>query len=180
MKPLLDSRAEQTRSALLRAFAELIFRDGFENISVQAIAAEAGTARSTFYEHFGGKEDILRASMGPFFAIIADCTVSDSEPQHLRRVLDHMWENRRLADAIFTGHARTVLSRNQADFIEARLKTLGPAGRLPARLAAIHIGEAQLALVESWLRGRAFARTEDVATALHHSSRASALALAAS
>jgi len=181
VKPVLDTRAEQTRATLLRAFTELVFRNGFENVSVQGIVAQAGTARSTFYEHFGGKEDILRASMAQFFTIIADCVSSEAEPGHLGQVLDHMWENRRLTDAIFSGAARKILGQSLSEMIEARLRQLHNGAQLilPYRLTAIHIAEAQLALVESWLRGRAFARVEDMVVALHKSSRALALALIA-
>jgi hypothetical protein len=49
---------------------------------------------------------------------------------------------------------------------------------LPHRLAAIQLAEAQLALIENWLRGCAFARIKDVAAALHQTSRAAAAALA--
>lgn len=181
MKPMLDSRTEQTRSALLRAFAELVFRDGFENISVQGIVAEADVARSTFYEHFSGKDDILRASMAQFFVVIADCASSEELPEHLGKVLEHLWENRRLADAIFSGTPRKILGQSLSEMVEARLHDLhgGASLTLPYRLAAIQVAESQLALVESWLRGRAFAKSGDVASALHRTSRASALALIA-
>ena len=175
----VETRAEQTRTALLRAFAELVFRNGFEHVSVQGIVAAAGTARSTFYEHFASKEDILRASMAQFFAVIADCVSNGTEPAHLRGVLDHLWQNRRLTDAVFSGAPRRILAQSLSELVEARLRVLhdGKPLTLPYRLTAIHIAEAQLALVEGWLRGRAFAPSEKMATALHRSSRASALAL---
>jgi len=178
MKPL-DSRAERSRSALLRAFVELMFRSGFENISVQEIVAGAGTARSTFYEHFSSKEDILRASMGHFWGVVAACVDSSDEPAELPRVLAHFWESRRLADATFSGAARIILSRALSEMIEARLHAIhqGAPLLLPYRLAAIHLAEGQMALIEGWLRGRAFARVEEMAAALHRSTRASALAL---
>jgi AcrR family transcriptional regulator len=179
LKPALDSRSERTRGALLSAFVELIFRNGFENVSVQAIVAAAGTARSTFYEHFSGKEDVLRASMAHFFGILAECVSSKDQPAELAKVLDHFWDNRRLTDAIFSGTPRVILARALSEAIEARLHAEND-GRpllLPYRLAAIHLAEAQLALVESWLRGRAFCRPADLAVALHKSTRVSAEAL---
>jgi AcrR family transcriptional regulator len=179
--PPLDSRAEQTRSLLLRTFAELVFRNGFENISVQGIATAAGVARSTFYEHFSGKEDVLRASMAQFFSVIAQCVSNETEPRHLGNVLAHMWENRRLTDAIFSGAPRKIIAQSLGEMIEARLHELhdGKPLTLPYRLAAIHIAEAQLALIENWLRGRAFARVEQMCATLSRSARASALALIA-
>ena len=47
----------------MAAFRELVFASGFENVSIQGVAARAGIARSTFYEHFSGKEDLLCACL---------------------------------------------------------------------------------------------------------------------
>jgi AcrR family transcriptional regulator len=180
--PLLDSRSDRTRAALLGAFVALMFRDGFENISVQGIAAEAGMARSTFYEHFSGKDDVLRASMAHLLAPLADCVTGEDQPPEVQMVLGHMWENRRLADAVFTGASRKIVALSLCEMIEARFRQADACKSLilPLRLAAIQLAEAQLALVESWLRGRAFARAEDLAAALHRTSRASIVALRSS
>ena len=181
MKPTLDpTRTERTRIALLSTFRDLMFAQGYDRISVQAIAAGAGVARSTFYEHFAGREDILRASMAQFFTVIADCVSSKSRPEHLGFVLDHLWQNRRLADVVFSGTPRVILAQSLGEMVEARLRNMheGLPLLLPYRLAAIQLAQAQLALVESWLRGRAYCKVVDMATALHHTSRASAQALA--
>ena len=179
MTPLLDSRGERTGAAVVGAFVTLMFRDGFENISVQGIAAEAGMARSTFYEHFSGKDDVLRASMAHLLAPLASCVTGEDQPAELCTVLGHMWENRRLADAVFTGAPRKIVVLSLCEMIEARIRKTDDCKSLilPLRLAAIQLAEAQLALVENWLRGRAFARADDIATALHRTSRASTLAL---
>lgn len=163
----------------MSAFTGLVFDKGFENVTASEVAASAQVARSTFYEHFSGTEDVLRACMTRFFAIVADCVAADDEPPELIRVLDHLWSNRRLTDGIFTGHARSILARNQADLIEIRLRAINRVLTMPSRLAAIQIAEAQLALIESWMRGRAFCPSEQLAAGLHRSSRASAVALSA-
>ncbi len=178
MTATIDGRRERSRAAILSAFVEQIFRDGFENVSVQGIVAEAGIARSTFYEHFSSKEDVLRASMAQFFEVLARCISTDRQSRELANVLNHFWTNRRLTDAIFAVAPRRILALSLSEMIEARLRQDTAKLQLPHRLAAIHLAEAQLALVESWLRGRAFARAEDVAAALHYSSRASMKALA--
>ena len=177
MTAMIESRGERSRAAILAAFIELLFRDGFENVSVQGIVAGAGVARSTFYEHFSSKEDVLRASMAQFFEVLARCLASDDPVPELAGVLSHFWGNRRLVDAIFGGTPRRILALSLSEMIEARLRERGDKLLLPPRLAAIHLAEAQLALVESWLRGRAFAGVEDMAAALCQSSRASAKAL---
>ena len=176
MSLIVEGRSERSRAAILRGFVDLIFRDGFENVSVQAIVAQAGIARSTFYEHFSGKEEVLCASMAQFFEVLAECVSREDQPAQLTHVLGHFWENRRLTDAIFAGTPRRIIALSLSEMIEARLR--GRRLLLPHRLASIHLAQAQLALVEGWLRGRAFARVEEVATAVHQSSRASANALA--
>lgn len=174
-------RSEKTRRQIMSAFTRLVFDRGFENVSVLDVVAEAGVARSTFYEHFSGKEDVLRACMSRFFAVIAKCVSSDMEPGELTRVLDHLWENRRLTDAIFSGAPRVILLRAHGEMIETHLRDMnqGKPVALPYRLAAIHLAEAQIALIENWLRGRAYCETAEMARALHKSSRASAAALLA-
>ena len=172
-----DRRSDRTREQVMAAFTGLVFAKGFENTSVRDIVAEAGVARSTFYEYFSDKEDVLRSCLTRFFAVIADCVCTEAQPPKLVKVLDHLWSNRRLTDGIFSGHARVVLARNQADLIESRLRSLGSSLALPSRLAAIQIAEGQLALVESWMRGHAHCPLERLADGLHRSSRGNALAL---
>jgi len=177
MTAAFESRSERSRAAILDAFVELIFRGGFENVSVHGIVAGAGIARSTFYEHFSNKEDVLRASMAQFFEVLARCVTRESEPPELAGVLNHFWGNRRLVDAIFAGAPRRILALSLSEMIETYLRSHSDKILVPSRLAAIHLAEAQLALVESWLRGRAFATVQDVAAALYQSSKASANAL---
>jgi len=174
----LDIRAQRSRAALLRAFTELMFRDGFEAVSVRSIVAAARTARSTFYEHFQSKEDILGASMAHFLGVMADCASEEEQPPELIWVLSHFWESRRLTDAVFTGVPRKIIARRLAEMIQGRLeRSQGVTALIPEVLAATQLAEAQLALVESWLRGRAFAKPEAMAAALHQTSKASAAAL---
>ena len=174
-----DIRVERTRIALMDALTELVFANGFENVSVRQIAARAGTGRSTFYQHFRGKEDILRACMAKFFCEFAEAAFDDEMPPRLPRVLDHLWTNRRLTDAIFTGAARAVLANNLAQMIEMRLVEQAQDCRpkLAPRLIGIHLAQAQLGLVEAWLRCRAHSGVDDMALALSKSSRASLRAL---
>lgn len=176
-----QKRSEKTRRQIMSAFTGLVFAKGFENVSVREVVAAANVARSTFYEHFSGKEDVLRACMSRFFAVIAECVPSDTVPGELNRVLDHLWENRRLTDAIFSGAPRVILARALGEMVEAHLRDMnkGAPLALSYRLAAIHLAEGQLGLVENWMRGRAYCEVTELAQALHRSSRASALALLA-
>jgi AcrR family transcriptional regulator len=56
----LDRRVRRTREALHAALMALIIEKGFDAITVQDIIDEADVGRTTFYEHFTGKEALLR------------------------------------------------------------------------------------------------------------------------
>ena len=179
MTDVPDRRVVRTREALQSAFTRLFFSVGYDAVTIGDIAQEANAGRSTFYEHFDGNEDILWACMAPFFSVFAEAVVSAAPPESLPRVLEHLWQNRRHADAVFTGAPRTIISQTLARLIEARLAETSRPRRtlIPLRLAAAQLTEAQLTLVYAWLKGTAPARIEAVCEALHASSRASATAL---
>lgn len=49
------------RERILRAAGELFYRDGINSVSVDAVAAAAGTNKMTVYRHFGSKDDLVAA-----------------------------------------------------------------------------------------------------------------------
>ena len=56
--------ATPTRERLLDALAVLLDRHDFGDLTVTAIASQAGLAHGTFYRYFGDKEAALRAAAG--------------------------------------------------------------------------------------------------------------------
>lgn len=58
---------ERTLDAAARLFAE----KGFEGTKVADICAEAGIAYGTFFNHFGGKQDLIRGLMNRSEALLA-------------------------------------------------------------------------------------------------------------
>lgn len=51
------------RQAILAAAFTVFAREGYAQASVDAIAAEAGVAKHTIYNHFGDKQTLLRAAI---------------------------------------------------------------------------------------------------------------------
>lgn len=174
-----DRRVLRTRDALLKAFRELVFKQGYRATTIRQVVDRANVGRSTFYEHFSGKEDILRASMGQFFVKFADALIEEQPSPRLKSALDHLLSNRRLTDQIFTGPARLILGRDLARMIEERLEgtSRGRETKVPVRLVAIHLAEAQLSLTEAWLRGKAHCSSSALADGIRASGRASASSL---
>jgi len=56
---LVERRKLETRSDIVATAIELIDRDGFENTTVETIAAAAGCSPRTVYRYFGTKEDLI-------------------------------------------------------------------------------------------------------------------------
>jgi AcrR family transcriptional regulator len=163
-----DRRVARTRAALMSAFTDTVFEKGFENVTVLEVTRRANVGRSTFYQHFAGREDILSACMSRFFSVIAAAAHAPAQPPELQRVLEHLFENRRLTDAIFTGAAREALVRMLSGMIEQNLT--GGEMLVHPRLIGLQIAHAQLALIEAWMRGKAHATVPSIATVLHSGS----------
>ena len=57
--PLSDRRKAQTRLEIAESALELFVRDGYDAVSAEAIAAEAGVSLRTFYRYFQAKDEVL-------------------------------------------------------------------------------------------------------------------------
>lgn len=57
---LRQRKQAAVREAIYRAAMALFAEQGFDGVSVESIAAQAGVSRATFFNHFGTKEGVLR------------------------------------------------------------------------------------------------------------------------
>jgi AcrR family transcriptional regulator len=173
-----DRRTERTRAAVLAAFGQLVFTVGYDQISVRDIIERAGIGRSTFYDHFDDKEDVLRQSVTPVLAVLAAALADTFPPAQLTAVVAHFNDNRGLVRAFFDGPPRRLIVGYLAELIEERLTTMnGIAPILPAAMVAAQLAESQIGLVQSWLEDPARVDAATVANALVLTTRASARAL---
>lgn len=150
-----DRRVRKTRAAINTAFSRLMFTREFDAIRIEDILADADVARSTFYQHYRGKDDVLCAVMG--YHILDPLSRAGLGPQpspELLLLAEHVWENRRLARSIFWGSTRAAIVRNLAGKIEPVLERGRPAGGLPPAYIASTIAHWQIASLEEWLMGR--------------------------
>ena len=177
-----DRRAQRTRAHLLRAFGELVLSRGFETLTVRDIIAHANVGRSTFYEHFENKDDILRRSLRPVFGVLADAVGTTQPRGQLEAILAHFRENIRLTRALLQGSTHFLMSQILAELIEERLRTLPVSSRdakpsIPVPSIAAHLAGAQLGLIESWLSSKTPCSCEALADAMRASAHASLRAL---
>jgi AcrR family transcriptional regulator len=62
-----DKKLAIREKQILQAALRLIERDGFAELTMDALAAEAGIAKATLYQHFANKEDLaVRSALRAF------------------------------------------------------------------------------------------------------------------
>lgn len=171
-----DRRQERTRQAISEAFLTLLFELPYNAITIAGVAERANVGRSTFYEHFKTKSDLLRDSLKAPFGALASIIAASEPPVFLVDLLQHFRDNHALGRVLFGGPARAILHRVLASQIEGYLPD-GPLP-LPRALLASQIAAAQLALLEPWSLGQVAASAETMARTLHRTSRALAAAIA--
>lgn len=147
-----DRRVRRTRSAVFGAFTRLLFDRRYDSIRTAQLIAEADIGRSTFYEHFRNKDDVLVALIDPIFAPLADAAAGCGNLLRLRIMLDHVWEQRALGRVIFDPARQPRLQRKLAAMIDERLGEAAPA-HVPRELVVAAAAAAQLAMLRMWLAG---------------------------
>ncbi|NNE40856.1 MAG: TetR family transcriptional regulator [Marinicaulis sp.] len=145
-----DRRVRRTRRAIFDAFRELVLSRRYDEIRVGDIIEAADVGKSTFYEHFTNKDDVLLSSIEPLFEVLAEAATGDVVRERLFFVLSHFWDQRTVARVIFGPDLYFKLSRKLADMIEFRL---GENNDAPQRLVAIERANAQLSAIRAWLAG---------------------------
>lgn len=173
----IDRRRLKTRAALHAAFLEQLFAHGYDAVQVSAVITAANVGRSTFYEHYRSKADLLRASIEAPFTCLAVLVVPGASPEQIIPVLRHFRDRQHVARMLLGAPTRPLLSQALAALIAARLSGTPS---FPAEIAARMIADAQLALLDAWICGRPACTVEAVANALQRSSAALAGALGAS
>lgn len=91
LAPLRSRKLADARRALFEAAMELFRERGFDETTVEEIAARAGFSRATFFNHFGSKAAVL-GYFGEHVAGVMEATLAAARPatpplERLRRVL---------------------------------------------------------------------------------------------
>ncbi|WP_433472869.1 TetR family transcriptional regulator [Spirillospora sp. CA-142024] len=98
-RPAQPSLRERTRAAMRAEVSEVAFRlfaeQGYDNTTVEQIAAEAGLSRTTFFRYFGTKEEVVLGRLGEVGHQIA--TALAARPAHERP-----WDSLRRAFDVIT------------------------------------------------------------------------------
>ena len=164
---MIDRRSQRTLTAIRQAFLRLLSSRRFEQISVGDIAAAAGIGKSTYYEHYRSKEDLLSRMMDGMLRSLAGTACSAIPPAEIEGLLQHFWDNRRLGRVVFAPPMANQVGRQLVQLILDGIGDSGGDAESPgARLFAIDRAHGQIALLYAWTTGEVPASIGEVANSL--------------
>lgn len=137
--------------AIVDAFRTLALEQRYGAIRVIDIIDRAGVGKSTFYEHFRGKDDVLLTALRPILLALATAASGRAARSYVRSVIEHLWERRSFARPILDSTAASILQRRLADAIAVHGSRQTDVEGIP--LFAIGMAAAQLAMLRCWLAG---------------------------
>jgi AcrR family transcriptional regulator len=128
--PLTEEEREQVRGRIFREASKLFLQQGFHETSMRQIAAKTRMGKSTIYDYFPSKEEILLffveeeiAETNAMAVSIAEENLSPTEK--LRRILHSLWfdlERNREMVALFTREAARLGEAATRRVIKKRLQ----------------------------------------------------------
>jgi AcrR family transcriptional regulator len=160
-----DRRSQRTRQAVFEAFSRLVLDRRYDAFSAATIIAEARIGRSTFYEHFQNKDDVLLEAIEPIFFSLVDAAAGKTSIVRVEATLEHIWQQRSLARIIFEPPLHQKLRRKLATMIEHRLSEI-ELNECPTALVATAIAASQMAMLQMWIAGNVSCKPKVLATML--------------
>lgn len=156
-----DRRKIRTRQAILGALTQLMFTRRYGAIRTADLIETAGVGRSTFYDHFRSRDEVLVALVDPLFAPLADAAAGRGNVFAVEAVLNHLWEQRAVARHLIEPPLGAHLARKLAQMIAERVD--GKALAVPPALAATGAAARNLAVLRAWLTGETPCLASDLA-----------------
>jgi len=167
MKP--DRRVQRTRDLLKRALLDLVSERGYDAITVQDIVDRANVARTTFYVHYGSKDDLFMSchetivsnfQAGLLHPLSKEGLLSREAPPGLISAYRHLGEVRARLYPMFESKDGPLILRRirdqNAQEIQANLRAAFAEAdsSVPLDVLATYLAGAQIALMHWWLEKR--------------------------
>ena len=180
-----DRRVERTRERLQQAMSELVRERRYDTITIQEITDRANVGRTTFYLHYGSKDELflschetIARGFHSLHSLSREELLSPYAPARMIAAYRRLLEAEAMLAPIFQGpDSRFILRQirdRSAEQIEAMLRTgLAEADSvIPLDLLAAYLAGAQIALVAWWLEKRQPHSAESLAQSFHRLQRA--------
>ena len=167
----MDRRQKKTRAAIFSAFSKLLAEKNYGKITVQEIIDTANIGRTTFYDHFETKDDLLKALCEELFGHIissaADCTHTHglysegNAPESVFcHLLQHLQENENNILGLLSSEGSEIFLRYFKDSLNELIQKqfIGQDRSanldIPEDFLVNHISGSFVEMVLWWIRGR--------------------------
>jgi AcrR family transcriptional regulator len=134
------------RARLVRAFSEIMLSRPKGRPRMGEVVEQAGVARSTLYEHFGGRDDLLLEAMRHPLSELAKAGAGMPDEDRLTDLLAHLRGRRADTVALLDGPLKPRILRVLSNEIRAHDPDLAPA-------AALQLSGVMIELVRLWING---------------------------
>jgi AcrR family transcriptional regulator len=122
-----------TRTLIFTTFNRLMLESQSGRPRVAEIVAEAGVARSTFYDHFEGVEALFDESLSMLLGQVAQCLVGYRSQEDMVWLMEHIHDNRERGRDMLAGpgaqRTETLLARLLMRELEAQEASLSTEAR---------------------------------------------------
>ena len=142
------------RESILSVFRGMVLTRPYDDITVRDIVAEAGVARSTFYDHYPDKRAVLLASMEHLLKTLANCAAGRCNRAEIDLLVTHLWDNRSIGRRIFRSNAARPIVDALAASIQQQTDYSG--------LSSSAVAHGYIGALASWLSGEIGASRDEV------------------
>lgn len=155
----VDRRVLRTKNLIFSAFSELVQSCRYDEIRTNMIIDHAGVGKSTFYDHFSDKDDLLKQSLKGPFTVLALACYDKCEKDRLVLLLDHFWERRSLARVILQGPSQSVA----VSCLKEALYSAAPSNSVSDNVTAVMQSAGLISVLSDWVAGKLNMNTQQLA-----------------
>ena len=146
LKPSPSPAGADVRARLVRAFSQIMLSRPKGRPPIHEVVEQAGVARSTLYEHFGGRDDLLLEAMRRPLGTLAEAGAGMPDEERLTDLLVHLRGRRADTLSLLDGPLKSRILRVLSNEIRLNDPELPPA-------AALQISGVLIELVRLWING---------------------------
>ena len=169
-----DRRVRRTTSSLHDALIGLAREKPYDDIAVKEILHRADVGRSTFYTHFGDKDDLLESSIEEIVRDADDVPQSADAIEWILAfslpVLEHIDRHRHASGPQMGRHSRVAIHQRLGDMLTQRIADdvdrvfarHRSASSIPVTLVARHLASTFVLTLNWWIECEPMLRPADV------------------
>lgn len=155
----MDRRMRKTKAAIYTAFSELLAKKKYSQITVEQIINLADIGRSTFYSHFGTKDELLKSMCLDMFQgmTFSEHSIDIANPHSIvAELLRHIKNNKKAIKGVITSESGNLFIRYFKVYFNQRIEKLldrldKSCITVPKDFLINHISGSFIEMVEWWI-----------------------------